>query len=564
MAISSILNRIYSEDKAKLALQNISTLIQEFNQTVGNQKEQSKSGYFSEDQVVLITYADSLKRSNERPLETLNRFACQHLKDVFSTIHLLPFFPYSSDDGFSVKDFYAVDPAVGNWDDIQTLTKGFDLMFDFVLNHISAKSQWFNDYLNAKPGFENLAIEVSPTTDLSQVTRPRALPLLTPFQKQSGKTVHVWTTFSDDQIDINYQDIDILIKMIKILLFYVKQGATIIRMDAIAYLWKIIGTSCIHLQPTHDIVKLFRAILDQVAPHVILLTETNVPHAENISYFGQGDEAQMVYNFTLPPLLLYSFISENTTVLSDWAKKLTVPSNNQTFFNFTASHDGIGVRPLEGILPDSAIDEIIQVVLNNGGKVSYKHNPDGSQSPYELNLTYVDAMRPANNDPIEHAKRFLASQSIQLVLPGVPGIYIHSILGSHNWHDGVKQTGRARTINREKLSYDNLENELLDSKGFRSTIFNAYCNMITLRRKQPAFHPNATFIIHSIHPNVFVIQRTCDTQSIVAMTNVSNRSIDLSIHPLTLPKTMRDILSGSEIQTDSIVLGPYDMIWLTE
>ena len=212
-------------------------------------------------------------------------------------------------------------------------------------------------------------------------------------------------------------------------------------------------------------VKLFRAILDLVAPDVMILTETNVPYAENISYFGNGrDEAQMVYNFTLPPLLFYSFVNEDTTVLSDWAKGLRLESSSNTFFNFTASHDGIGVRPLEGILPSQALDELVEVVKANQGQVSYKRNPDGSDSPYELNITYIDAILADKEST--RADRFLASQAIQYALPGVPATYIHSLLGSRNWVQGAQQTGRARTINRGKLQLNDVLNEFNDSDSF--------------------------------------------------------------------------------------------------
>ena len=318
----------------------------------------------------MVTYADSLLREGEKPLKTLREFAEKNLKGVFSTIHFLPFFPYSSDDGFSVTDYFAIAPHLGSWDDISAFLENFRLMFDLVVNHFSARSHWFRAYLDTCPGFENFAIEVDPAADLSMVVRPRSLPLLTEFTKTSGQSVHLWTTFSADQIDYNYKSLNVLQKMLEVILFYVRQGAGILRLDAIAYLWKEIGTACIHLPRTHDMVKLVRLILDLVAPDVILITETNVPHADNISYFGNGrDEAQMVYNFTLPPLLLYTFAREDATILSQWARSLQIDSPFATFLNFTASHDGIGVRPLEGILPEKEVDWLIGLTKAAGGRL---------------------------------------------------------------------------------------------------------------------------------------------------------------------------------------------------
>ncbi len=499
--IKQLLNNLYGADPGRLAFERISPLIERF-----PAQESKKQGYFSQEDVILITYGDSIQKEGQTPVATLHEFADGYLQGAISGVHFLPFFPYSSDDGFSVKDFFAIDPALGTWEDVNAVGRDFELMFDYVLNHFSSKSNWFESYLEGKEGFREFAIEVDPTTDLSQVTRPRSLPLLSEYQKKDGKSVHLWTTFSSDQIDFNFKSLDVLEKMIEVLLFYVQQGATILRLDAVAYLWKEIGTSCIHLRQVHEMVKLFRSILDVVAPNVVIITETNVPHAENISYFGNGrDEAQMVYNFTLPPLLFYSFVKQDTSVLSRWARGLHLESPHNTFFNFTASHDGIGVRPLEGILPPEELAELIEIVKTNGGQVSYKQNQDGTQSPYELNITYVDAIL-ADKDAAR-ADKFLASQAIQYVLPGVPATYIHSLLGSRNWTEGVEQTGRARTVNREKLQVEQLLAELKDPASFRCRVFYPYLNLIRVRKSQKAFHPNAAFEILEIDPRIFAIKR---------------------------------------------------------
>ena len=502
--IKQLLTNIYGEVNGRLAFERIRPLIEKF-----SVQKRKKQGYFSQDDVILITYGDSIKKSGQTPMATLHDFAVGYLEGAISGIHFLPFFPYSSDDGFSVIDFFAIDSALGTWQEVKAIGQDFELMFDYVLNHFSSKSKWFESYLEGRQGFREFAIEVDPATDLSRVTRPRSLPLLSEYRKKDGTSVHLWTTFSADQIDFNFKSLDVLEKMIEVLLYYVQQGATVLRLDAIAYLWKEIGTNCIHLQQVHDMVKLFRSILDVVAADVVIITETNVPHAENISYFGNGrDEAQMVYNFTLPPLLFYSFVKEDTTELSRWAQGLHLASPDNTFFNFTASHDGIGVRPLEGILPPEELEELIEIVNANGGQVSYKQNPDGTDSPYELNITYVDAILADKN--ATRADRFLASQAIQYVLPGVPATYIHSLLGSRNWTEGVEQTGRARTVNREKLQIEEIIKELKNPESFRSRVFFPYLELIKTRKKQPAFHPNAAFEILEIDPKIFAIKRYTD------------------------------------------------------
>jgi sucrose phosphorylase len=556
--VKRILDRIYGEEKGNRALKRIRALIENF-----PVKKSQKTGYFSQEDVVLITYGDTLNRPGETPLQTLHAFAQKYLKDSISNIHFLPFFPFSSDDGFSVMDFFSINPELGSWEDVSRFEEHFQLMFDFVINHFSAKSEWFQSYLGGKTGYEEFAIAVDPSTDLSMVTRPRSLPLLTEFKKSNGQTVHLWTTFSEDQIDFNYKSLDLLEKMIEALLFYVKQGATILRLDAIAYLWKEIGTNCIHLRQTHDMVKLFRTILDIVAPDVMLITETNVPHSENISYFGDGkDEAQMVYNFTLPPLLFYCFAKEDAGALSNWARDLQLESDSTTFFNFTASHDGIGVRPLEGILPQKEIAGLAEIVKANGGQVSYKRNPDGSDSPYELNITYIDAIL-ADKDS-NQAQKFLAAQAIQYALPGVPATYIHSLLGSRNWLEGVTQTGRARTVNREKLQVEDVESELNDANSFRSRTFFPYLNLIQTRKKQPAFHPGARFEILDINAKVFAIKRQSEDQTLVALTNISSKPIPVSLQGSGLSGQMTDLLTGAKIKLDSFELKPYQYVWLSK
>jgi sucrose phosphorylase len=555
--IKQLLTEIYGQKTGQAAFEQLQSIMEKF-----PVQKRKREEFFSQDDIVLITYGDSLKKAGQTPIAALHEFAGDYLRGAVSTIHFLPFFPYSSDDGFSVMDFFTIDPDLGAWENVRDIGNDFELMFDYVVNHFSSKSQWFDNYLAGKKGFDDFAIEMDPSVDLSMVTRPRSLPLLSEYKKKDGRNVHLWTTFSADQIDFNFKSLDVLAKMTEVLLFYVQQGATILRQDAIAYLWKEIGTNCIHLPQTHDMVKLFRAILDIVAPDVMILTETNVPHEENISYFGDGrDEAQMVYNFTLPPLLFYSFVKEDTTVLSEWAKGLHLESPDNTFFNFTASHDGIGVRPLEGILPSKELDALIEIVNANEGQVSYKRNPDGSDSPYELNITYLDAIL-ADRDS-SRAEKFLASQAIQYVLPGVPATYIHSLLGSRNWTDGIKQTGRARTINREKLQVDQLRSELNDPASFRSQVFYPYLNLIKVRRSQKAFHPNANFEILEMDPRIFAIRRYSEEQTILALTNISAAEVPLSMSKKDIPDRMTDLISGENIHPDSFTLRPYQYVWLT-
>jgi len=519
--------------------------------------------------VVLITYGDSLRDPAAVPLKVLHEFLTRHLADTISAVHVLPFYPYSSDDGFSVIDYMAVNPDLGDWADIDRLGKDFGLMFDAVINHMSAHSAWFQGFLAGDPQYQDFFITADPSADLSAVVRPRTLPLLTAFETASG-TRHVWTTFSSDQVDLNFANPEVLLRIVDVLLFYVAHGASLIRLDAIAYLWKIVGTSCIHLPQTHAVVKLFRAILDEVAPGVALITETNVPHDQNVSYFGDGtDEAQLVYQFTLPPLLLHTFAQGDATVFNAWAAGLKKVSPQTTFFNFTASHDGIGVRPLEGILPPDAIDALVQRVRQHGGDVSFKNNSDGTQSPYELNINYFDALsNPNSGEPLAlQARRFLAAQAIQLAFVGVPGIYIHSLLGSRNWYEGVAQTGRLRTINREKLDRRAVEAALNDVSSLRSLVFYPYRDLIARRKAESAFHPNGGQQVLSLHPSAVALLRTSPDgrERLLAVHNVANRliALDLADAGLSDVEMYQDVITGRQVGARaSLDLQPYEVMWL--
>lgn len=522
----------------------------------------AREGGVTERDAILITYGDQIQRSGEAPLVTLAGFCRIHLKDVVGGIHILPFYPWTSDDGFSVVDYRRIDPALGNWDDVTAMRSDFRLMFDAVVNHISTQSGWFQKFLQDDPQYKDYFIVVDGEPDLSQVVRPRALPLLTAFQTPSGEK-KVWTTFSDDQVDLNFKNPDVLLEIIDILLMYAGRGADFIRLDAIAYLWKQIGTACIHLPQTHRIVQLMRSVLDDVAPHVQLITETNVPHTDNISYFGDGaNEAQMVYNFALPPLTLHAFHTGDARILSDWADSLTLPSDKTTFFNFLASHDGVGLNPARGILSNADIDSLVQRALAHGGLISYKHNADGSQSPYEMNINYFDALsNPQGDEPLTlQVNRFIAAQAVMLALVGVPGIYFHSLFGSRGWLEGVKQTGRNRTINRRKCGFDELQGDLADPSSLRSQVFSRYRALLLARRSSPAFHPHGGQKVLDLHNSVFVLERTSPdgASRVLCLHNVSADAVMLAA-PF---ESAKDLLTGNSVSGTSLSLEPYQILWI--
>ncbi|MBD8126923.1 alpha-amylase family glycosyl hydrolase [Pantoea agglomerans] len=522
-----------------------------------------RKAHWDEQDVVLITYADQFREADKPTLSTFFRFYQQHLQSTFPLVHLLPFFPWSSDDGFSVIDYHQVDPLCGDWQDIARLHQETRLMFDFVCNHMSAHSAWFSHFLAQDPGWDDFFISMPPATDLSAVTRPRTSPLLTPFKMADGETRFIWTTFSADQIDLNFANPEVLLRMVNVLLDYLKRGADYVRLDAVGYMWKTPGTRCIHLEKTHQLVKLFRAIADQVAPGTVIITETNVPHQDNISYLGNGhDEAQMVYQFSLPPLVLHAIHTGSARALRQWASALDLSSNDTTFFNFLASHDGIGLNPARGILSEVEIVALVRDLALEGALVSYKNNPDGTTSPYEINVTYLDALNREDDDDATRLKRFLLAHAILLVFPGVPAIYIQSILGGRNHYDGVRAAGHNRAINRQKYDLQQIEGDLAGGNWLRQQVYTRLGQLIQLRRRQPAFHPDNPMTLYESENAVLVLRRHQPESGdgLLCVFNLSGRSVETQ---LPVAHTLQDVVSGEKIDgTQPVKLDAWQFMWL--
>ncbi len=532
-------------------------LVLEIEKMLAHYKNQITLNDFNlkENDVVLIAYADSFMERDKTSLQTLKKVGDTYLKGIVNSIHILPFYPFTSDDGFSVVDYKKVNPEFGDWDDVVALGKSFYLMFDAVINHISKSSDWFQGFLNENPEYENFFIVGNPNDDeLQKVVRPRALPLLHPYNK-NGKEVFVWTTFSEDQVDINYKNEKVFLKVLDVLLFYISKGAKLIRLDAIAFMWKTIGTNCLHLKQTHQIIKTYRKIIEIAAPQTVIITETNVPHDENISYFGNGeDEAHMVYNFTLPPLIAHSLHQQNIDSLNQWANSLELPSDKTCFFNFTASHDGIGVRPLQGIIPNNEINNLAKIAEKHGGFVSYKNNSDNTKSPYELNCNYMDLLTNPKLPDEERIQRFLLSQSVMITMPGVPGIYYHSIFGSENYIKGVKESGINRRINREKIAFPILKEALKNKDSLRSQIYERYTAMLKVRISEEVFNPFATAKFYNEN-NAFVIERTFKNNTIYCAHNFTNKEKDIT----NISQNTTDLMFHEKNIT---YLKPFEFRWL--
>lgn len=534
---------------------------------------------FTERDVILITYGDMVFSPGKKPLHALSDLSQAFFQRLINTIHLLPFFPYSSDRGFAVIDFEEVDPNLGTWDEIEHLSQHFRLMFDGVVNHVSSKSRWFQQFLNGNPHYQKFFTTFStqePVNDeqMKLVLRPRTTPLLTTFPTLNGPKL-VWTTFGPDQVDLSFKNEQVLVRILEILLLYVRRGADLIRLDAVTYLWDELGASSAHLQQTHCIVQLFRLVLDLVAPHVALLTETNVPHEDNIRYFGDGrNEAQMVYNFALPPLVLLAFLKGDCTRLTEWAASLERVSDTATYFNFLDSHDGVGVLPVKNLVSPEEVDALVERAKAHGGLVSYRDTGDGSKAPYELNITWFNALnREGSEESVEQqVERFVASRSIALALMGVPGIYLLGLVGGQNDQGAVRRTGEARNINRATIFEQQLFDLLGDEGSACHRIAKKFFRLLETRIESPAFHPNAAQRVLPGHAAVFCVLRTAKdaSQVVLAMTNVSEQEQAVRFPAGELgvaAERWRDLTSGRVVEVKSgrleARLGPYEVVWLT-
>ncbi len=567
--LSKLLQQIYPQlDHSALATRVIETFWPSGARPAQEARQSGNSNWSQEDSV-LISYGNSIADGRYKPLDVFRDFLLEHLQGVVSSVHILPFFPYTSDDGFSVTDYDKVNPQLGSWEDITRIATDFNLMSDLVLNHVSSQGKWFVEYRQGHKPYDEFFFEASPEDDLSATVRPRSTPLLQEFETSRGPR-HLWCTFSHDQIDLNFKNVEVLLEIIRIVRLHVDMGVRVIRLDAVAFVWKEPGTSSIHLPQTHAIVKLLRVLADYADEAIILVTETNVPKAENLSYFGQGDEAHMIYNFPLPPLILHGLLAGTATYLNRWQTSMPPAPMGCAYLNFSASHDGIGMRPAEGLLPPAEIKEMTDTITGLGGKASMRTLEDGSEAVYELNCTYFDALSTTfKGDDANHIERFLTSQTIVMSLEGIPAFYIHSLLATPNDHEAVTYRNMNRAINRHRWDYPVLNDKLADSTSNQAVVLKVLSERLVLRAKQPAFHPNATQFTLRLDDRLFGIWRQSldRSQSIFAIHNVSADVVNVSYSSLNLiaDEQWGDLLSGEtllEDQTD-ISLQPYQCAWIT-
>ncbi len=532
-----------------------------------NKKKNKKKKIISEKTSIVICYGDSVFSSSQRHLlKNFQSFFQKKLSKYFNTIHFLPFYPSSSDSGFAVKDHYKIDNRLGNWSDIKKFSKKNDVMADIVINHSSARGLWFKNFLKDKKPGKDYFLTVNSNFDVSKVIRPRDHQLLKKIDIFK-KPEYLWRTFSPDQLDMNFKNPAVLLRFIKIMINLMNHGVTIFRLDAIAYLWKENGTKCINLRETHEIIKLFRLVCSLLNIESVIVTETNLPEKENISYFGNTDEANWIYNFSLPPLLIYSFLFENSYYLKSWNKKLPQTKKGNSYLNFIASHDGIGMRPVEGIINKGNKDKFIKRLKKNGSKFSYRKVQNKSKKVYEANITVFDALKKSDYDPKGKffLERFISAHSIMISFEGVPAIYFNSLFGTSNDKSKYIITGNNRDLNRYRWNHNNITEKLKNTKSKQSIFYKSITDLLYIRRKQKAFHPNGLRSGINMGPKIFCFKRQSidKKQIIICITNLSSKIQTKKIDYKFLKwKNLLDY-SNNHILDKMIKLKPFQTIWLS-
>ena len=561
-SLKKIFNKIYRSESNinKLYIREIIYLINKYNKN--KKKEDLK---INESTSLLICYGNSVTDGNKKSLKVFNKFYKKHLKNNFDSVHFLPFYPSSSDSGFAVKDHYKIDPRLGSWRDVKKITKSCNVMADLVINHSSARGLWFSNFLKNKSPGKDYFFTVDKNFNSKKVIRPREHKLLKKI-KLSDETKYLWRTFSPDQIDLNFKNPKVLIRFIKIIFNLINNGVRIFRLDAIAYLWKENGNTCINHTNTHNIIKFIRLVCNLLKTECIIITETNLPEKENLSYFGNNDEANWIYNFSLAPILVYSLLFEDSNKITKWSKNFPIAKLNNNYLNFIASHDGIGMRPIEGILSTNTQKKFLIRLKKNGGEFSYRKVQGVKKKVYEANITLFNAFKYSDFDKsgIFGFERYMAAHTIMISFDGIPAIYFNSMFGNSNDNSKYIISGNKRDLNRYRWNKDKIEDHLKDQNSKQNKYYKNMSNILAIRSKQKAFHPNAIRKTLKLGANFFGIKRvsTDNKQSIYCITNMTSKLQLLKVNKNIFYK--RNLFNSKLTKkSGKIQFEPFQTVWLT-
>ncbi|MEW4370569.1 sucrose phosphorylase [Paenibacillus kandeliae] len=422
-----------------------------------------------QNKAMLITYADSLGNNMGELADILD----QHLQGVISGVHLLPFYPSSGDRGFAPMDYTQVDPALGSWEDVRRISSTFYMMYDFMINHISQQSKYFQDFLEKKDesAYADLFIRYKdfwpngePTeedVDLIYKRKPRAPYVEVTFK--DGSTEKVWCTFDEQQIDLDVTTETTRQFIRDNLNFLAEQGASVIRLDAFAYANKKIGTNCFFVEP--DIWEMLQYAADLTeAKGVEVLPEIHEHYSIQLKI---ADKGYYVYDFALPMLVLHALYSGQTNRLANW---LNICPRKQ--FTTLDTHDGIGVVDVKDLMTDEEAEMTRESLYSKGANVKkiYSSEAYNNLDIYQINCTYYSAL--GNND-----QAYVLARALQCFAPGIPQIYYVGLLAGENDIELLERTKEGRNINRHYYSKEEVAQEiqrpvvqrLFDLLRFRNT-----------------------------------------------------------------------------------------------
>ena len=527
-SLQALLRDLYTDDSSELVENLSSQLLQILSGASGITEPPHSPCRWHAGDAVLITYADTVIQSGSPGLISLTRLVNGFFGVFSPVVHVLPFLASTSDGGFAVSSHDHLELRHGDWSDLAALADGRRLMADLVLNHVSASHPWVQQFLrDEEPGCD-CVLEASPDDCWRNVVRPRSSSLFTRLQGPAGSR-EVWTTFGPDQVDLNWRSPAVLLGFTRLLDRMVRHGVRWLRLDAVGFVWKSPGTSCIHLPQAHQIVTLLRLLLDQACVDGVVVTETNVPEQENLSYLRGGNEAHLAYNFPLPPLLLEAVIGGRADLLNVWLNRWPQLPEQTGLVNFTACHDGVGLRPLEGLMPEQRLLQLLISCEQRGGLVSHRRLSSGVEVPYEINISWWSAMADGGIDPAHlQRQRFLLTQLLLMALPGVPAFYLPALLAEPNDLGRFRRTGQRRDLNRPQFKLEAVERRLEDPDSEANAVVTALRWALEVRRQEPALHPDADLQLLSAGRADLVILRRCHQGKVlVAVHNITESRLTL-------------------------------------
>ncbi len=558
----------YSSEEIKVVFNQLLQILDDF-QLKSENEENNNMILWDQSYSVLITYADSIKKKGEKNLVTLKSILDDYLGDLSKVVHILPFLNSTSDGGFAVSSHKSLEQKFGDWNDLKRISKNHILMADLVLNHVSSSHPWVQQFIKSQePGLSNI-FAPSDTLNWRNVVRPRSSSLFSKINTIDGDK-QVWTTFGPDQVDLNWQNPKMIIEFLNLLILYINNGIKWLRLDAVGFIWKEPGTSCLHLPKAHLIVKILREILSKLSIQGVLITETNVPQVENLSYLSPGDEAHMAYNFPLPPLVLEAVITSKADILNRWINDWPELSCKTTLFNFTASHDGVGLRALEGLMTEERIKELLINCEKRGGLVSHRRLSNGEDKPYELNISWWSAMEDSSRDIKRFQyERFILTQLIVMVLKGVPAFYLPALFASENDIKTFSMTGQRRDLNREKFFIEKLLLALKNNDSYASRNIKFLSKAMQVRSSLKAFHPSSKMIsLSKNRSDLIVVRRGEDNNCIWAIHNITDTKLNYSLNDAEILDLLdnkllfKDYLTGIEYSNLNITLEPFQVVWI--